>query len=74
VSLYRSARFANTQAFVFGTAENFNGDLRRVADACKLSDADRIEFFEKMRQWIAKDERTTKITGKLMGPDGQPIR
>lgn len=73
IALYKANRFANAQAFVFGSVSGFNDDLRRVADKCKLTDPDRIAFFEKMRSWIVKDERTTQVTGKLMGPDGKPL-
>lgn len=31
--------------------------LRRVADHCKLSDADREAFFEEIRKWMSKDQR-----------------
>lgn len=44
----------------------FSGDLRRVADKCKLSDQDRIEFFEAMKNWIERDLRA-----KVQLPFGQ---
>lgn len=34
--------------------------FRRLADALKLSDNERIEMFQKLRQWIVKDARILK--------------
>jgi hypothetical protein len=33
--------------------------LRRVADHCKLKDADREAFIEEFRKWASKDKRAT---------------
>ncbi len=32
-------------------------EFRRLADHCRLSDAERNALFEELRKWIAKDER-----------------
>lgn len=73
MALYKPNRFVDPMPFRVGTTETFTGDLRRVADQCKLNDADRVAFFDKMRGWVVKDERVTPVTGELRGPDGKQI-
>lgn len=43
---------------------DLNKNLRRLTDHCKLSDAERVEFFDKMRQWIATDYRARSTAAK----------
>jgi hypothetical protein len=45
------------RAETIGTAESVRDSLRRLADHCKLSDADREALFEELRRWIFKDHR-----------------
>ncbi len=62
LSWYKVSPMAAVQTFVLGTTVSFTGDLRLVADRCKLTDADRIAFFDKMKAWIVKDERVVPVT------------
>lgn len=39
------------------TTEQFQGDFRRIADDCKLTDTERTEMFAVLKSWISKDER-----------------
>lgn len=47
-----------------GSVEDFNNNLRGLADHCKLNDADRKAFFETMKQWIATDYRARDAAKK----------
>lgn len=40
-----------------GTVESVRDSLRRLADHCKLSDADREVMFEELRKWCFRDYR-----------------
>lgn len=40
--------------------EDIKLTFRRVADTLKLSDNDRTEMFQKLRQWVVKDARILK--------------
>ena len=40
-----------------GTVESVRDNLRRLADHCKLSDADREALFVELRKWIRRDWR-----------------
>lgn len=40
-----------------GTVISVRDNLRRLADHCKLSDADREAFFAEFRKWIKTDMR-----------------
>lgn len=40
-----------------GTVESVRDSLRRLADHCKLADADREALFEELRLWIKRDHR-----------------
>lgn len=40
-----------------GTVESVRDSLRRLADHCKLSDADREALFGELHLWIKRDHR-----------------
>lgn len=42
-----------------GPIEEVNDNFRRLADALKLDDPDRIAMFDALRAWFAKDDRAT---------------
>ena len=42
---------------IFPSSRQFETDLRRLADAVKLDDAERIEFFAHARRWVGSDQR-----------------
>lgn len=42
-----------------GSIQSVRDNLRRLADHCKLGDADREALFEELRKWIRKDFRAT---------------
>ena len=44
-------------AEVIGTVESVRDNLRRLADHCKLPDAERVALFTEMQKWIRKDYR-----------------
>lgn len=52
-------------AFV-GSVSDLVGNLRGLADHCKLSDTERVELFEAVRKWIATDYRA-RLVGKVKG-------
>ncbi len=45
------------QPEVIGTVETVRDNMRRLADHCKFSDADRLAMFDELRKWIRKDFR-----------------
>lgn len=45
------------RAEVFKSEGAMQGALRRLADAVKLDDAERVEFFEAARRWVVADHR-----------------
>lgn len=49
-----------------GHIDAIRDNVRRVADHCKLNDADRIALFDELRMWVGKDHRATS-TGELKG-------
>lgn len=42
-----------------GTVEDVRDNLRRLADHCHLTDAEREALFEQLRKWIRRDYRAT---------------
>jgi len=57
--------WAMTQKYI-GTTLEFRDMFRRLADAAKLTDAERIEFFTEIGKFIGKDERVrTSLGGNL---------
>jgi len=42
---------------VIGNITAVRDNMRRLADHCRLSDADREAMFEELRKWIRKDHR-----------------
>lgn len=49
---------------IYHTTDEFNSDMRRLADKLKLSDEDRDEMFMLLRKWIVSDLRIDQH-GKL---------
>lgn len=52
----REGRLAKNQIF-FRNARQMESRLRRLADEARLSDADRVEFFEAAKRWVVADYR-----------------
>ena len=48
------------KTFSPGTVIEVRDEMRRLADFCKLSDADRIAFFAEFGKWIERDERANQ--------------
>lgn len=48
-----------TRSFLVGPVQSIVADFNRLADEIKLVDAERLEMFAALRQWIAVDERAT---------------
>ena len=48
---------ARYDPWVFGPVEELTAAFSRLADELKLNDADRIELFRQVRQWVARDHR-----------------
>lgn len=46
-----------TSGKVLGKVETVVGQFQRLADAAKLDDAERLELFTKLQQWVAVDYR-----------------
>lgn len=46
--------------FIVGTTIAVRDDLRALADAAKLSDTERQQFFTAFAKWIERDERAIK--------------
>lgn len=42
-----------------GSVEEVRDNMRGLADHLKLSDADRVEMFDELRKWFARDFRAT---------------
>lgn len=40
-----------------GTVEQFRDGMRRLADAARLDDDDRVAFFAELRKWVRNDNR-----------------
>ncbi len=51
---------------VIGDIVAVRDNFRRLADHCKLNDADRNALFDELRKWIYKDHRATS-TGEFLG-------
>ena len=47
-----------------GSVQAVRDNLRRLADHCKLDDAEREALFSELRKWVRKDFRATS-TGEL---------
>lgn len=45
------------QRDVIGTVESVRDNLRRLADKCKFSDADRTALFDELKKWVRRDYR-----------------
>lgn len=52
---HRSGR--RYEPWVWGSVEELTAAFSRLADELKLNDADRIELFRQVRQWVARDNR-----------------
>ena len=42
---------------IFGDTRTMEGEFRRVADKARLSDAERVEFFDAVKLWVVADYR-----------------
>lgn len=45
-------------AHPLGTVTAIRDEFRRLADHCRLNDAERLELFEQLRKWMGKDLRS----------------
>ncbi len=53
----RGKIFVPSERKRIGSVIDVRDNLRRLCDHCKLSDADRLAFFESFQKWIRKDYR-----------------
>lgn len=52
-------------AHPLGNVKSLRDEFRRLADHCRLNDAERIELFEEVRKWLGKDLRSEADRAKL---------
>lgn len=57
VYCYRIEERGVVRHVCLGRIDHIRDALRRLADHCKLDDADRQAMFDAFKSWIAKDER-----------------
>lgn len=48
-----------------GDVKAIRDEFRRLADHCRLNDAERIELFTELRKWMGKDLRSEEDRAKL---------
>lgn len=52
-------------AHPLGQVKSLRDEFRRLADHCRLNDADRLELFDQLRKWLGKDLRSEEDRVKL---------
>ena len=52
-------------AHPLGMVKDLRDEFRRMADHCRLSDAERTELFTELKKWLGKDLRSEEDRAKL---------
>lgn len=53
------------EGYLIGDVEDFVGNLRGLADHLRLTDDERVEFFEQAQKWVAVDYRADPDYAKI---------